>query len=303
MEFAAGNERTDRKIWSNRGWTLEYAVDYTSPTGRLKESDVTERGGLRPVFALHGFARPLEDFIPTTEAWPESSAFISVHLPHHGRSGPDKPSSMAEAAIHPQELLQLFIEIAEKEGFRTDSFDLIGYSIGGRIALSLITLDPKRWRRVVLLAPDGLKQSPFYGLTVHTQLGKILWFAIDRNSDRVLRWSDRLLKWKFMGSHLHAFIAFHLSSHEMRMMVWNGWRAHRKCWPSHRAVAGAFKSVDGSIDLFFGSHDRIIPIDNGRHLRNMTQSLSHVRFHSIPSGHGMLRQETFEMIIQRIFKT
>ena len=302
MEFAAGNERSDRKTWSNLGWTLEYAVDLIT-NSESGESHGLVPNTMRPVFALHGFARPLEDFIPVTQVWPENSAFISVHLPHHGRSKPDGPSVNSETAIQPKDLLQLLVEIARKEGFRTDSLDLLGYSIGGRIALSLITLDPKRWNRVALLAPDGLKQSPFYGLTVHTRLGKTIWFAIDRTSEYVLSWSQRLVEWKLMPSHLHSFIAFHLSSHEMRMMVWNGWRAHRKCWPSHRAIADAFRSTDGSIDLFFGSHDRIIPVQNGRRLQKMTRSLPHICFHSIPSGHGMLRKESIQMIIQRIFKT
>ena len=37
---------------------------------------------------------------------------------------------------------------------------LLGYSIGGRIALALLVNRPEAWHHVALLAPDGLKQSP-----------------------------------------------------------------------------------------------------------------------------------------------
>lgn len=302
MEFAEGKARQDRKILSQRGWTLEYCIDFTSSAGKIDRADVADLNSVRPVFAFHGFARPLEDFIPILQLWPEDCAFISVHLPHHGKSGPDTNSKKLDDPIEPKDLLALLTEVAKSEGLRINDFDLLGYSIGGRIALSLIALEPKKWKRIVLLAPDGLKKSPFYGLTVHTLLGKAIWFAIDRNSPLVLRWANQLNRRKLISSHMHAFIAFHLSSHAMRMMVWNGWRTHRKCWPSHRKMLGAFESIEGTVDIFFGDHDRIIPVKNSHRLRKITQHLPHVRFHSIPTGHGMLREEALQLIIQRTFK-
>lgn len=303
MEFAAEKGRSDRKTWTNHGWNLEYAIDFTCSEKSPDALSIKSKQALRVVFALHGFARPLEDFIPFVQAWPERCAFISVHLLHHGKSGPDVEKRRLDDAIEPEDLLQILIEIASHEGVSTVKPDLIGYSIGGRIALSLIAVDPKKWNRILLLAPDGLKQSPFYGLTVHTQAGKAIWFAIDKHSEQVLLWADRLLKWKLLSPHMHAFIGFHLSSHAMRMAVWNGWRAHRRCWPSHRSIASALSQLGGTIDFCFGSHDRIIPIKNARRLRKMTVSMPKVNFHSIPSGHGMLRKDVMKIIIQRIFKS
>ena len=87
-----------------------------------------------------------------------------------------------------------------------------------------IVLKPKI--HVVLLAPDGLKQSPFYAITVHTRLGRWAWFWMDRREQWVWKWWDAL-SWGLISKHLHGFIYFHSSSHAMRMMVWKGWRGHR----------------------------------------------------------------------------
>jgi pimeloyl-ACP methyl ester carboxylesterase len=301
MEFSEESNRVDRKIWSRNGWKIEYSVHFTSTSDDPDGDKPKNLSSLNTVFAFHGFARPLEDFIPLVALWPKDYAFISVHLPHHGKSGPDLRLLPLDAAIEPKELLHILAEIAKNEGLKSDSFDLIGYSIGGRIALSLIEFAPKKCNRVLLLAPDGLKQSPFYGITVHTRLGKVLWFAIDRHSEAVLKWSDRLLRFKLISPHLQSFIAFHLSSHAMRLMVWNGWRTHRLCWPSHKQIATAFKSAKGPIDLCFGNRDRIIPIKNGLLLKKLTRSLPHINFHNVPTGHGMLRKEALSIIIQRIF--
>ena len=69
----------------------------------------------RTLFAFHGFARPLEDLIALTQSWPLSGTLISVHLPHHGQSGPADPSLADAAPIDPATLNQLLVEIAQKE--------------------------------------------------------------------------------------------------------------------------------------------------------------------------------------------
>jgi pimeloyl-ACP methyl ester carboxylesterase len=208
-----------------------------------------------------------------------------------------------DAPLDPATLNQLLVEIAQKEGASAPQYDLIGYSIGGRIGLALFSDSPAMWKRVALLAPDGLKKSPFYQLTVHTALGRILWFAIDRHAAAVLSWSDRLLKWRIISPHLHGFCSFHLSHHAMRMMVWKGWRAHRMCWPKHREIVRALEDWSGQMDLAFGAHDRIIPPTNGKRLQQLTHQNEKVRFHVLPSGHGMLKPEIVQKLIHRIFPT
>ena len=293
MEFAAPNEQANRKIYDGGDWCLEYA---TAPTAELSTSQ-----GAIALFAFHGFARPLEDMLPISEVWPEPRLLISIHLPHHGNSLP--ALHPLDSPISPKRLMEILTAIGRQEGARTDTFDMIGYSIGGRVALSLLCEAPQQWSRMVLMAPDGLKKSLFYGLTVHTRLGRFLWFAIDRRAERVMQWTDRLLRWGWISKHLHTFGQFHLVNHGMRMMVWNGWRSHRLCWPSHSEIALSMKKSEGKIDVFFGEHDAVIPPSNGREIQRMVHSDSNVGFHLLPSGHGMLRKDILEHLVQRIFPT
>jgi pimeloyl-ACP methyl ester carboxylesterase len=177
---------------------------------------------------------------------------------------------------------------------------LFGYSIGGRIALTLLHQAPTHWTGILLMAPDGLKKSPFYRLTVHTKLGRWAWFFIDRNAEKVKRWNDQLLRLGLISKHLHAFSEFHTVNHEMRMMVWNGWRAHRLCWPTYDQLETACQS-SCRIDLVFGERDKIIPPSNALKLKARTRNLPHIQFHLVPSGHGMLKEEVLIEAFRRIF--
>ncbi len=298
MEFAKPSDHAHRKTHTSLGWCLEYAV---ADIPEKPEGTRQKNRQRRTLFAFHGFARPLEDLMVLAQSWPLSGTLISVHLPHHGQSRPVDPSLADDAPLDPATLNQLLVEIAQKEGASAPQYDLIGYSIGGRIGLALFSDSPAMWKRVALLAPDGLKKSPFYQLTVHTALGRALWFAIDRHAAAVLRWSNRLLKWRIISPHLHSFCSFHLSHHAMRMMVWKGWRAHRLCWPKHYEIVRALDDWSGQMDLAFGAHDRIIPVTNGGRLQQLTHQNEKVRFHVVPSGHGMLKPEIVQELIHRIF--
>lgn len=291
MEFAMSNVKVKRSTMAALGWQIEYAV-WTNAKTSLEEVPV--------VVGFHGFARPLEDLKTVHEAWPVAHTMISIHLPHHGASKPITDSGPIDQPISPATLNRIIEAIIEKEIPKSSQRTLLGYSIGGRIALALTADAPDKWNQLILLAPDGLKKSPFYTLTVHTRLGRWIWFFIDRNEKRVWKWTDTLYRWGLISQHLHGFAYFHTESHEMRMMVWNGWRSHRACWPNHRSIVKSLTQVP-RVKLIFGEFDKIIPYHNSKRLRKLTQGLEHVSFHSIRSGHNMLKPETTKAVIRIIF--
>ena len=292
MEFSTTPAQTHRQRIDHGLWTIEYAVLSGSIGAESTCESVT--------FGFHGFARPLEDLLPVAKRWGSTDCFIGVHLLHHGKSQPRSNSIPWDHPISPSELNDLLEAIAQREAPQAHERKLFGYSIGGRIALALVHLHPQKWSRTVLMAPDGLKKSPFYNLTVHTRLGRWAWFFIDRNADFIRRFTAKLHAIGLLSKHLYAFSEFHTKSHEMRMMVWNGWRAHRWCWPTHRALNQAFLE-SSRIDLIFGDRDKIIPASNAKRLKRLAKNQPHIHFHSIPSGHGMLRPEVLDDAFQRIF--
>ena len=291
MEFATPEEHGQRLVIECEGWVIEYAV-WT--TGDLPSDEVPV------VIALHGFARPLEDLRAAHHAWSHSHAMISIHLPHHGGSGPLPGSGSDDRPMEPEAFNRIIDAIISREIPNAGKRTLLGYSIGGRIALALLVNRPEAWHHVVLLAPDGLKKSPFYAITVHTLLGRWAWFWMDRHEQWVWKWSDALLKWGLISKHLHGFIYFHSSSHAMRMMVWKGWRGHRECWPGYGAIKAALEQVPRAT-LVFGEFDKIIPFANAKRLQRMTRNQQHVTYQTVRSGHNLLKPETMDEIVRCIF--
>lgn len=105
--------------------------------------------GLPPVVLLHGFASSAdEDFLAT--GWAEALAAsgreaLAVDLPGHGAS----PAIAADAEATTSAVVAAILEAVGRAVPGTEPFDVIGYSLGARLAWELPAASP-RVRRLVL---------------------------------------------------------------------------------------------------------------------------------------------------------
>jgi len=112
--------------------------------GRLS---TLEAGTGPPVLAIHGLGGTKGSFLFTVAALADRFRVIAVDLPGFGDS--DKPIGAAyDAPFFAEAVIDLL------DALELDRADLIGNSLGGRVALETALRDPERVGRVVLLAPS-----------------------------------------------------------------------------------------------------------------------------------------------------
>ncbi len=116
----------------------------TTRSGRLS---ILEAGVGPPVMALHGLGGTKGSFLPTVAALGDRFRVIAVDLPGFGDS--DKPIG---AAYDPRFFAGAAIDLLG--ALALDRVDLIGNSLGGRIALEIALRHPGRVGRLALLAPS-----------------------------------------------------------------------------------------------------------------------------------------------------
>jgi pimeloyl-ACP methyl ester carboxylesterase len=108
---------------------------------------VCEAGEGPPVLLLHGLGATKVSFLPTLAALAPDFHAIAVDLPGFGDS--DKP---IRAGYHPPYFARTMIALIDALGL--DRVDVIGNSMGGRVALELGLRYPGRVKRLALLAPS-----------------------------------------------------------------------------------------------------------------------------------------------------
>ncbi len=108
----------------------------------------TEHGeGTRAIILLHGFLGAGRNLASLARRWAPSSPrtrFILPDLLGHGLSPPLPPAATLG------EVASAIVALAEHLGLHAP-VDLVGHSLGGRVALVTRALDPQRFRAVTLL--------------------------------------------------------------------------------------------------------------------------------------------------------
>ena len=113
--------------------------------------------GVKTVVLTGGKGRPLVYFhgggtfhgVDFARSWTKHFKVIAPYHPGYGESGDDpRMDSMQHYLVH---YLGLFEELGLKR------FDLVGISLGGWMAAEFAVMFPERIRRLVLVAPAGLR--------------------------------------------------------------------------------------------------------------------------------------------------
>jgi 2-succinyl-6-hydroxy-2,4-cyclohexadiene-1-carboxylate synthase len=116
--------------------------------------NVEERGAGQPLLLLHGFTGSAQSWSSLMERLAQQRRVLAVDLIGHGLS--DAPADPARYTMEhaTADLLALMDALA------VDTLDLLGYSLGGRVALHLALAAPQRMRRLVLeSASPGLDDA------------------------------------------------------------------------------------------------------------------------------------------------
>jgi pimeloyl-ACP methyl ester carboxylesterase len=138
-----------------------HTVEGTDPQLYVAVYEPKTDAGLRPVLLLHGFSSSSklnwEDTGWLTALLEAGRRVITVDLPGHGRSGaPEDMDSYAPSRIR-ADLLQIAFDAGARplrDGDPSSGLDLIGYSLGSRLAWEFGATQHELVHRLVLGGPN-----------------------------------------------------------------------------------------------------------------------------------------------------
>jgi pimeloyl-ACP methyl ester carboxylesterase len=250
--------------------------------------------GPKLLFAFHGYGESGESFGFLEATLGRDFTIVAIDLPFHGATLWNE-----ELYLAPEDLLAVMSSIAAGLPVKEEGWWLMGYSMGGRVALQLLELVPSRVRRLVLLATDGLQMNIWYWLATQTTAG-----------NRLFRWTMKRPAWLFfllrtghmlrvVNPSIYKFTAHYVDDQQVREKLYARWTTMRGFRPDLAAVGRFIRQYEVPVRLLYGSYDRIIRWERGERFRR--PNAPYCELILLPAGHQLLQAKFLEVIAKALY--
>ncbi|MES2004019.1 MAG: alpha/beta hydrolase [Bacteroidota bacterium] len=251
------------------------------------------RWGYGPEYllCLHGYGEEGGSFAFLEKELGKQYTLIAIDFPFHG--GTDWQE---EFLFDPPDLVHLIHQIIPNETPMT----ILGYSMGGRVALQLLQLIPGQIRKLVLVAPDGLHRNKWQWLATRTGIGNRLFKWAMQQPGLLLGLMDLAGKLGLYHKSLIKFVHFYLDDAEQRMILYRRWTTMRKFKPDLGLLKKIIRDKKIPVSLLFGRYDRVIRAIHGYHFSNGAEAW--IRVVEIEAGHQLLREKHLPSLLPLLFE-
>lgn len=241
--------------------------------------------GKELLVAFHGYGERSSLFLPLARKLPDRFTLYAIDLPIHGQS------RWRGKKIIGEDFIWIVREILKKEDAVRCS--LMGFSLGGRIALYLVEKVPHLVNHIYLIAPDGIVSSGIYrSIQRVPDTIKRLTFRFLVNS-----WSARLAKRLYLrgwlNHHNYRFSEVHFATRQKRRRLLIYWMALNDFDPNWKLVREIIKKHQIKMRVFLGTHDEVIPTAAGRVL---TEGVDDAEVVFINSNHKQINRAFFKRV-------
>lgn len=235
------------------------------------------------MLAFHGFGQKPSVFDYFTPALGMTYTIYAFRFFHHGHSV--YPTDRIHSnTLTPEELQDFFNSFLEEKQLHRIS--LMGFSMGGKIALCLLERFAPVTDRIFLLAPDGLAANWWYHFTSRHKLGNYLYRKIIEKPEPFFKLLKLLRTLRLMGAKRYRFVLQHLENRTKREQVYRVWMTLRHIRPEVRKSAALIRRNQIDCHLLMGRYDRIIPLRAGRRFCRLTGQAQHL--HILECGHNLI---------------
>jgi pimeloyl-ACP methyl ester carboxylesterase len=247
--------------------------------------------GETALVCLHGYGESSDSFHFLEQYLPAHYRLIAIDLPFHGQTQWKEGLNCT-----PQDLQAIIQSICTALHLSQAKIAFAGFSMGGRVALSLLQTMPAQTDRLLLLAPDGLVVNFWYRLAAQTSIGNRLF----RFTMRHPTWFFWLLKTgKRLGlinPSIYKFTSYYIHDPVVREQLYQRWTCMRHFKPHLPAIKQLVRQQRIAVALLYGKYDRIILAKRGENFRRGIESFCTLQV--ISTGHQVLQEKNAAMIIQ-----
>ena len=236
--------------------------------------------------ALHGFGQDSAVYKPF-QSQPDSQFTVyAIDLFLHGNSQFTGNHLLTKTDW--QQLIGAFLASQ-----KINRFSLMGFSLGGRFALTTLEAFANRVDQLWLIAPDGITRSFWYRLATSTPAGRWLFRYALRHLSVLTGPGHALVRVGLLNRTAMRFAELSLATPQQRQLVYDAWTQFRLIRPDLGSVTDRLNTHSIRVRFFTGAFDRIVP---GRYILPLTDQLYQYKLTVLKTGHTHLIEQVAEQL-------
>jgi pimeloyl-ACP methyl ester carboxylesterase len=244
--------------------------------------------GSRTAFCFHGYGEDALSFSFLEKHAGAEYTFFAIDLPFHGQTKWNEGYHCSVTDI--QKIIdQIMADNGREPETGIRKLTLIGYSLGGRVALALYEKMSPCIDRLVLLAPDGLKVNFWYWLSTQTSVGNAVFSFTMKHPSWFFGFLKGLNKLRLVNASIFKFVNYYIGDKEVRTLLYARWTTLRKLKPNIDHIKEQINGHKTKVRLVYGMHDRIILSTVGEKFSKGIGE--HCTISVIRSGHQVLHEK------------
>jgi len=252
--------------------------------------------GNQPVICFHGYGESGSNFSFLEEYAKDQFTFIAIDLPFHGKTEWNEGLDFGWKDL--QTIIEIIFAENDKQEIKNNKPILLGFSLGGRMALSFYQAIPGQVKKVILLAPDGLKVNFWYWLSTQTWLGNKFFYFTMHYPGWFFGFLKALKGLNLVNTSVFKFVKHYIDNKEVRLELYNRWTGLRKLKPNLSKIKSLVIQHKIPFQLVYGRHDRIMLSSVGEKFRRGIKD--HCSISIIESGHQVLHEKHVKEIINQL---
>jgi pimeloyl-ACP methyl ester carboxylesterase len=250
---------------------------------------VKKGSGERILVLFHGFGQDPKVFNSYVDLLKESCTLFLFDLYYHGES------VRIDHALHHPEWVGDFESFLDQE--QIIHYDIVGYSLGGRFALSLACYSKNPPQQMVLIAPDGLIEHSLYKVSTSLLFNGIFKYSMihPKFLDRTISILETL---GLAKAGLVRFAKSQLRDAQRRTQVYKTWTYFKPLSLSKNEFQSVFER-ELKIVLILGSTDLIIRSD--KILKKFKRNKG-LKFHLLPLKHHEILEGSKSLVASLLLR-
>ncbi len=238
------------------------------------------------LLAFHGFGQDGQVFDRLASSLGDRFSVIAVDLFFHGQS-----QLAADRLLAKSDWWQLIDALLDQEHIRR--FSVLGFSLGGRFALTTVEAFATRIDTLYLVAPDGITRSQWYDVATGSMIGRWLFRQVLQYQSLSNRFGTGLARIGVLHRSAMRFAEGSLATPSQRAQLYRSWVNFRRIQPELGLVSTWLNDMATNVQFYVGSQDRIVP---PTYIDPLMRQLPSAQLTTFPVGHSRLLEKVIEAI-------